>query len=130
LSKIAASIEPHRPGPRVREELTASEGEGDVRFGELITFSVEATLKRVTSAAVFVPTHSGATARSMTRFRLPVWIVAVSSQKKTCQALQFSYGVYPVHEPDDPENWNEYARNWLQSHGVHGNLVFLTEGPS
>jgi pyruvate kinase len=59
-----------------------------------------------------------------------VWIVAVSPEEATCQRLQFSYGVYAVHEPDYPEDWRLYARNWLQSHGVNGNLVVLTEGPS
>jgi pyruvate kinase len=54
----------------------------------------------------------------------------VSSQHATCQGLQFSYGIYPVHEPEHPDDWNAFAREWLQSHGVAGNLVVLTEGPS
>jgi pyruvate kinase len=35
-----------------------------------------------------------------------------------------------VHEPDHPQDWNAYVRDWLRSHGVEGNLVVLTEGPS
>jgi pyruvate kinase len=130
LAKIAASIEPHFHDHRVREKLRASGGDADTRLEALIAFSVEAAVKRITPAAVFVPTRSGASARSIARFRLPVWIVGVSSQESTCQALQFSHGVYPVHEPDHPDNWNTYTRNWLQSHSVQGNLVLLTEGPS
>ena len=64
------------------------------------------------------------------RFRLPVWIAAVSSQETTCQRLQCSYGVYPVHQADHPEDGNAFARQWLQRHGVDGDLVILTEGPS
>jgi pyruvate kinase len=79
---------------------------------------------------VIVPTRSGATARSITRFRLPVWITAVSSQQKTCQDLMFSYGVCPVCEPDHPENWRKWAKNWLKSLNTEGSLVVLTEGPS
>jgi len=79
---------------------------------------------------MFVPTRSGATARSIARFRLPVWIAAVSSQETTCQRLQFTYGVYPVHEPVHPEDWRLYIRNWLKSHDLEGNIVVLTEGPS
>jgi pyruvate kinase len=79
---------------------------------------------------VFVPTRSGYTARSIARFRLPVWIAAVSSEEGTCQGLQFSYGVYPVHESEHPEDWSGFARHWLQTHGVEGQLVILTEGPS
>jgi len=81
-------------------------------------------------AAVFVPTHSGATARRIAGFHLPVWIVAVSSQQTTCQQLQFSSGVYPVHEADHPENWTPYVQKWMRDHGQEGNLVLLTEGPS
>jgi pyruvate kinase len=101
-----------------------------VRLSDLIAFSVEAALERISPAAVIVPTRSGASARSITRFRLPVWITAVSSQERTCQGLQFSYGVCPVHEPDHPEDWNTYARHLLQAQGVDGRLVILTEGPS
>jgi pyruvate kinase len=59
-----------------------------------------------------------------------VWITAVSSLEKTCQNLLFSYGVYPVHEPEHPDNWREYARKWLQYHEITGDMVLLTEGPS
>jgi pyruvate kinase len=64
------------------------------------------------------------------RFRLPVWITAVSPEETTCQGLQFSYGVFPVHEPDHPEDWKPFARKWLESQGIEGHLVVLTEGPS
>ena len=130
LAKIAAVIEPYRPAHYIRETLQGV-GRGDrTRLTDLIALSVETTLERISPAAVFVPTHSGATARSIARFRPPVWITAVSSQESTCQRLQFSYGVYPVREPDHPEDWNAFARKWLQDHEVEGNLVVLTEGPS
>jgi pyruvate kinase len=85
---------------------------------------------RVTPAAVFVPTRSGATARVIARFRLPVWIVAVSAFEATCQRLQFTWGVHGVCEPDHPEDWKGYICRWLDKHGVPGDLAVLTEGPS
>ena len=130
LAKIAAAIEPHRPSHPAREVLKTYGRDANNGLTDLIALSVETTLEHVSPAAVMVPTRSGATARSIARFRLPVWITAISSQETTCQGLQFSYGVYPVHEPDHPEDWNVYARKWLRSHGVEGNLVVLTEGPS
>jgi pyruvate kinase len=130
LAKIAATIEPRRRDYPVREALEKPRSGENIRLHDLIALSVETTLEYISPAIVVVPTRSGATARSISRFRLPVWIVAVSSQETTCQGLQFSYGVYPVHESDHPEDWNGYIRNWLQSHGVEGNLVVLTEGPS
>ena len=130
LAKIAAATEPHRIAHPARETLKAGKENGEVNLANLITLSVATTVERVCPAAVIAPTRSGATARSLTRFKLPVWIAAVSSQETTCQGLQFSYGVYPVQEPEHPEDWNGFARQWLQTHGVDGDLVILTEGPS
>ncbi len=130
LVKIAAAIEPHRPGYHVREALKAVGNSDKVSLTDLIALSVESTLEHISPAAVFVPTHTGATARSVTRFRLPVWIIGVSAQEKTCQRLQFSYGVYSVHEPDHPDDWKTFIREWLNTQAVKGNLVVLTEGPS
>ncbi len=130
LAKIAAAIEPHRPSRDVRESLREFAQAGDVSLKDFIAISVEAALERVSPAVVIVPTRSGVSARSMARFRIPVWITAVSSLDRTCQGLQFSYGVFPVHEPDHPEDWNAFARDWLRSHGLEGELVILTEGPS
>ncbi len=130
LARIAAATEPHRPGYYVREALKEIENSTKVSLTDLIALSVEATLEHISPAAVFVPTHSGATARSVTRFRLPVWIIGVSSQENTCQRLQFSYGIYPVHELEHPEDWKLFIKEWLHVHEVEGNIVVLTEGPS
>jgi pyruvate kinase len=130
LAKIAAAIEPHRPASRVRDTLKQARREERVSLTELIASSVEAAMESVTPAVVMVPTRSGATARSISRYRLPVWIAGVSSLDGTCQKLQFTYGVFPVCEPDHPEDWRGYARKWLKDHGVKGDLVILTEGPS
>lgn len=130
LAKIAEAIEPHRPAYHVREILKAVEGEGQTSLTDLIARSVETTLGHIAPAALFVPTRSGAMARSIARFRLAVWITAVSLQESTCQRLQFSYGVFPVWERNDPEDWKAYAKNWMLAHEVKGNLVVLTEGPS
>jgi pyruvate kinase len=130
LSGIAAAIEPYRTAMPIKEALGAGKEEDQVNLKDLIAMSVETALKRVTPPTVIVPTRSGATARSITRFRLPVWITAVSSQKKTCQDLMFSYGVFPVCETDHPENWKSWATRWLESQGVSGDLVVMTEGPS
>jgi pyruvate kinase len=130
LAKIAEAIEPNRPADHVRETLKATGSESKISLTDLIALSVEATLERISPAALFVPTRSGAIARSIARFRPPVWITAVSAQESTCQRLQFSYGVFPIHELDHPEDWKAYARNWMLAHEIEGNLVLLTEGPS
>ncbi len=130
LKRIAAAIEPHYPPHQIQDDIQRHREEDKSQLQDLIALSVETTLHRITPATVIVPTRSGATARSIARFRLPVWITAVSSQQKTCQDLMFSYGVHAVLESDHPENWNTWARDWLRAQNVEGKLVILTEGPS
>ena len=130
LAKIAAAIEPHRPASQIKGRLVSRRQDDDVHLEDLIALSVETTLERITPPTVIVPTRSGATARSITRFRIPAWITAVSRHEKTCQDLLFSYGVLPICQPEHPDDWKQWARQWLQIIGEVGNLVVLTEGPS
>jgi len=130
LSRIAAAIEPHRSDYTVQHIFQTRRDEDHILLHDLIASSVETTLSRITPSTVIVPTHSGTTARSIARFKLPVWITAVSSSEKTCQDLTFSYGVLSIHEPDHPEDWRSWTRNWLDKQDVSGDLVVLTEGPS
>jgi pyruvate kinase len=130
LAKIAASAEAHRPATTVKKLLEGVDLRGKLRPAHLIALGVEASLEYVSPAAVFVPTRSGATARRIAGFHLPAWVVAVSSQEATCQQLQFSSGVHPLHETEHPENWKDYIQRWVSAHGLEGDLVVLTEGPS
>ncbi len=130
LAKIAATVEKSRPATTVKELYQGVDISGKVRPAHLIALSVEACLEYLLPAAVFVPTHGGATARRVGAFRLPVWVIAVSSQEATCQTLQFSQGVYPVYEPDHPDDWRAYVGKRLREYELQGNFVILTEGPS
>jgi len=130
LAKIAASVETHRPPIAVKELYRGIDITGMIRPEHLVAIGVEACLDYVSPAAVFVPTHGGATARSIARFRFPVWTIAVSSQTATCQQLQFSSGVYSILEPEHPEQWKAYLRRWVSELGIAGDLAVLTEGPS
>jgi pyruvate kinase len=130
LGKIAASVEARRVPIAVNELYRGVDLTGKIRPEHLVAIGVEACLEYESPGAVFVPTRSGATARSIARFRFPVWTVAISSQESTCQQLQFSSGVYPVHEPEHPDDWKGYVKQWLSGHGITAKHAFLTEGPS
>ena len=132
LARIAAATEPYRSGARLKEVFDAQDRsrDGEVQFVDLISRNVRTTVDRLSPAAVIVPTVTGYTARMVSRFRLPVWIAAVSPEEATCQALQFSYGVSPVHAPDHGREWNGFARQWLHDHELAPGPVLLTEGPS
>ena len=130
LASIAEATEPYGPGYRLRERLKEITETQTSRTSDMVVFSIEAAFKHISPCAVFVPTQSGATARSIARFRLPVWVVALSPSELTCQQLQFSSGVHPIHETDPPNDWREYVRLWLHEHEVKGDLVILVQGPS
>jgi pyruvate kinase len=130
LARIAAAAEPRRPSHGVRQTLRDYDRRGESSARDLITRSVEAIVERVSPAVVLVPSLSGATARNITRYRLPAWIAVVSEDRKVCQDLIFSYGIFPLHEPDPPRVWNEYARHLLATHAIEGDFVVLATGPS
>ncbi len=130
LSRIAVATEPYRPRRSIKETAPDTGEKGTSGIKDLIALSVGTIFEHALPAAVFVPTRSGATARSISRFRLPVWIVAVSSSDTTCQRLQFTYGVQAVCEPVHPEDWRAYVKDWLLSQKIEGGFVVLTEGPS
>jgi pyruvate kinase len=130
LAKIAASVEPNRRQVTVQDLYRGIDIRSRLKPEHLIAIAVEASLEYASPAAVFTPTHSGRTARSLSLFRLPVWTVAISSSQQTCQNLVFSNGVYPVHEPEHPDDWNSFIKKWLKSHELTGDMAILTEGPS
>ena len=131
LASIAATIEPHRNSHPLRDELSSSAAATEsTTLADIIALGVATTLERITPDVVIVPTRSGATARRITRFRLPVWIVGVSSDEKVCRGLCFSYGVFPVHETDHPTAWRPWIRAFFEKQHTSGKLVVLTEGPS
>jgi len=131
LAKIAAATEPHRTNSHFEFVLKPQVKDYSPSIVDLIAVSIENVLAKVDSpAGVLAPTTSGFMARSLTRFRLPVWIIAVTSSLKTCRDLMFSYGVYPILEKDQPKDWAERARQYAQAHGFKGSCFIRAEGPS
>jgi pyruvate kinase len=129
LAGIAAAVEPRRPPRRVAETIGSAHG-SPPRAVDLIAESIYHTVERIRPYAVMVPTRSGATARNVGRFRLPVWVVALSPSESTCQALQFSYGVHTVKVDQDRADWGDFVRQWLVSMGVKEGAALLAQGPS
>jgi pyruvate kinase len=130
LSKIAEAVEPRRAMVTVKEMYPGLEKGRELKPFHLVAIGVEASLEYASPAAIFAPTQSGTTARGLAVFRPSVWIVAVSTEERTCQQLAFSYGVLPVREMDYPDDWNSYAKEWVAANGVEGDIAVLVEGPS
>jgi pyruvate kinase len=130
LSRIASAIEPQQRGETALRPIDPEGGSMEMELRDVIALSVQTALHHLTPAAVIAPSRSGATARSLARFKPPLWITAISPLHATCQDLLFSYGVIPVFYAEHPQDWKPFARVWLQSHGIEGDLVVLIEGPS
>ncbi len=130
LAKIAAFTEAHRPPTRLNDLKALASQRQPATAAEAIASVVETALETVPCAAVFVPTRTGTTVRMISRFNPAVWIVALSRDAAVCQGLAFSYGVHAVQLTDDPENWNNFARQWLRDHRIPGPVAMLVAGPS
>ena len=130
LGKIAAATEPNRINGRMHEVFADYDRVHEVPLVNLMSHNVQQTVDHLIPAAVIVSTATGHTARLISRFKLPVWIAAVSQDSATCQGLQFSYGVQPVHELEHPADWSAFARRWVQSQGLKEGQIVLIEGPS
>jgi len=125
LAEIAAATEPHRKAVAVETESAPVDSPT-----AMIAWSVHKAVDSLNPVAVVVPTRSGAMARNVTRYRLPVWITALSTESATCQALQFSYGIEPVQVPQDLADWTPYVRERLQEENLDDGVAVLTQGPS
>jgi pyruvate kinase len=130
LARIAAFTEAHRPSLRDDAAPVTAGRSSAAAMAEAMASMVEHALKTVPCAAVFVPTRTGATARMISRFNPPAWIIALSPDAAVCQGLAFCYGVHPVELAEDPEDWSAFARNWLREHQVDGPVALLVAGAS
>ena len=130
LGRIAAYTEAHRPPTRLEDLRAMLRQTRPTTAAEAIAEVVENALNTVPCAGVFVPTRTGTTARMISRFNPPVWVIALSSDPAVCQGLAFSYGVHPVELAEDPENWRGFAKEWLREHQVPGAVAMLVAGPS
>jgi pyruvate kinase len=130
LARIAAATEPYRTEASFQEVFADFDRDGAAQLVDLISRNVQHAVAHLAPTAVIVPTVTGHTARMVSRFKLPVWIAAVSPEEATCQELQFSYGVSPVRAVDHSQDWNAFALRWTKDAGLANGLVVLTEGPS
>lgn len=131
LARIAAYTELHRPPTRLADCYGTSGQFKPRSAAEALARLVEYSIETVPCPAVFVPTRTGTTARMISRFNPPIWIVAMSPDPAVCQGLAFAYGVRSVQLTGDmPENWGDFARKWTHDNNLSGEVAMLVAGPS
>ena len=129
LARIAAATEPHRSRLELWERLKTLPRETVLASRDLVAVATEAVLEFGTSAAVIVPTETGRMARSIARFRLPVWIAAATPSEAVCRWLRLSYGVEPACT-GPVEDWRAFARDWIRAERLPGRIAVLVRGPA
>lgn len=97
---------------------------------DVIAEDVYHTVKRLKPELVLAHTVSGHTARLISRFKLPSWILAVSTDASVCKGLRFSYGVKPLLVETCPEDWKELLRAQIACHEIKSGTAILIEVPS
>src|SRR5262249_50991432 len=130
LARIASATEPHRPRFELWERMKTLTQEIRPDLYDLVSVAAEAVMEFGTAAAVVVPTGGGRTVRSIARFRLPVWIAAVTASEKVARQLHLSYGVHPVVEPQPIPDWDTFTRKWVAAHALPGAIAVLLRDPS
>ncbi len=125
LARIASETEP-QVQPRFHPELRQELGK-DADDQTLVAASVAHIAELIEPAGILVPTKTGSTPRKIAAYRLPVWVTAVSRFEKTCQELQFCYGVHAIHQTERPADWQTFARSCFADAGA-GARVLMTEG--
>jgi pyruvate kinase len=130
LARIAQATESQRAGASINRLEEFYRTHRPATVSEAIATVVEEALGTVPCDAVFVPTRTGSTARMLSRFKPPVWTVALSADAAVCQGLAFSYGVHPVDLAAEPEDWRVFAAAWARDHGLDARKAMLVAGPS
>jgi pyruvate kinase len=130
MARIAAATENHRGGARMADLQRISRSLHPALFSETISNFVEHILATAACDCLVVPTHSGDTARMISRYKPQIPIYAFSRQLSVCRGLLFSYGVVPVEFNQEPEDWGKETAKWLEQGGISGALAVLVAGPS
>jgi pyruvate kinase len=135
MARIAQQTELNMPEFGIADLLKTKKRVGTIDKHDLMSLMVYLAAEIMNPVVVFSPSKSGATARRLTRFRLPQWIVAPTQHERTCQELQFSYGIHPLYVSDagilaEPYLRRQHAGQWLREHIEVGtpSTILLVEG--
>jgi pyruvate kinase len=135
MARIAQQTEASMIEFGVADLLRMKKRAGTINRDDLLSLIVYFTAEMLNPVVVFTPSRSGDTARRLSRFRFPQWIVAPSQYESTCQVLQFSYGIFPLHVSEagiltEPNLRRQFAGKWLRDHTEDGEsgIVLLVEG--
>lgn len=129
MGKIAVATERLcRKGPlskEVREEVR----KGPLTIPDVISLNVDRAAEKLNASHILTQTSSGSTARHISRFKPPCWILAFSNQREICEFLAFSYGVYPFFIKKKNNKPSDATLQAIRDYGLarKGDTIIITE---
>jgi pyruvate kinase len=130
LAKIAGTVEQSRETAPERRRADNYYRSDAFHLTDTISYNVQQSVSHLSPFAVYAHTFSGYTTRMIARFKLAVWILAVTENQNTFKALQFSYGVYPIYVDKKPDNWNQFIAENIPENALNKDIAIMVEGPS
>lgn len=98
-------------------------GVSTLSMTDTICLNAVEAVEKLKAKFILAQTTSGSTARHISRFKPPCWILAFSSHRKICEFLTLSYGVYPFLANRD------HPLRLLKKTGLvkKGDIIILTQ---
>ncbi len=128
LARVASHTEEHATFLPSRERVADRMRSVSTTIPEIVALSVLSAVDKLKPDYIVTPTESGATPRSIAKFRMKPWIIALSPFEATARRLLFTSGVAPyVIKPTD-ESWEDTARVVMSKLDPKASLLLLTQG--
>lgn len=129
LVRIASFTEAHRNEVSPNKSRADAYQPMDGNITDMVAHDVYHTVENLHPELLIAHTVSGYTARMISRFKLPVWILAACTDARVCQNLQFSYGVRALWIPRLPKEWKTLLKKQMQVHEIKQGLAVVVEVP-
>jgi pyruvate kinase len=130
LAKIAEFTETHRDEADKIRNYPDFNRDDNPHITDTLAHDVYYTVEHLKPELLVAHTVSGHTARMISRFKLGVWILAVSTSHNVCQGLRFSFGVKPLLVNKTPKDWKKLITQQIQCHNIKSGVAILVEVPS
>ena len=128
LARVARYTELHATFMPARTRVAEQMRKDASTIPEIVALSVLSAVEKLEPDYIVTPTESGATARSVSKFRLKPWIVALSPFETTARRLLFSSGVAPYIIKEHDTSWEVKTREVMSEIDPSASLVLLTQG--
>jgi len=124
MASIAAAAEAERRtlmtnfDEELRWYLKALAEKGKLTVPDVISRNSVVAAEVLGARYIITPTDTGGTPRRVSRYKPDAWILAFSSQPRTCRRLSLSYGVYSFQMEKQGASWHAPVTRFLKERGL------------